>query len=113
MIRQPMYSPGELDQVVTFKQEVRASDGMGGDTITLTDVLTCRAHVRIRGGAERDFSDRLNAEAAYLVVIRYRDGLDESMRMVWNGEQYNIRIVPRTGGRPLYLEIEAERGVAQ
>lgn len=113
MIRQPMYSPGELDQVVTFKQEVRTGDGMGGDTIALTDVLTCRAHIRIRGGSERDFSDRLNAEATYLVVIRYREGLNESMRMVWNDESYNIRIIPRTGGRPLYLEIEAERGVAQ
>lgn len=113
MIRQPIYSPGELDQVVTFKQEIDTPDGLGGNTVALTDYLTCRAHIRVRGGSERDFSDRLNAEATYLVVIRYRTGLTESMRMVWNGEEYNIRLLPRTGGRPLYLEIEAERGVAQ
>lgn len=113
MIRQPMYSPGELDQVVTFKQEVLADDGLGGSTVALSDFLTCRAHVRPRGGSERDFADRLNAEATYLVVIRYHEGLTESMRLVWNDVQYNIRFLPRTGGRPHYLEIEAERGVAQ
>lgn len=113
MISRSPYRIGELDQVVTFKREVETSDGMGGQTIALRDFLTCRAHVRPRGGSERDYADRLNAESTYLVVIRYREGLDESMRLVWQGEQYNIRFLPRTGGRPLYLELEAERGVAQ
>ena len=49
MISRSPYQIGELDQVITFKREVETSDGMGGQTVTLEDFLTCRAHVRPPG----------------------------------------------------------------
>jgi head-tail adaptor len=57
--------------------------------------------------------DRVNASAMYLFVIRYRTDVEESDRILWKGEFYNIRYIAQGTGRALYLEIDAERGVAQ
>jgi len=46
-------------------------------------------------------------------VIRNRSDLLESMRIVWDDIPYNIRSINQSKKRAMYLEIEAERGVAQ
>jgi SPP1 family predicted phage head-tail adaptor len=108
------YRAGELDQLITIKREVRTSDGMGGDTVTLTDVAAdLFAHVRPRSGKEIGTHDRVEAPAKYLFVIRYRSDLKDSDRIVWNGATYNIRYIATRGYRSMYMEIEAERGVTQ
>lgn len=104
---------GELDERITLQREVRTSDGMGGYSTALIDVATVWAKVIARSGRERAYADRLNAEGAYTFVIRVRSDLLESDRILWDGSQYNIRAIARQGSRDMYLEIDAERGVAQ
>ena len=109
-----MYRVGELDKQITIKRETRTSDGMGGDTVTLTTVASdLWAHVRPRSGKEIGVHDRVEAPAMYLFVVRYRDDLLDSDQITWDGDIYNIRAILSSGGRKLFLEIDAERGVTQ
>ena len=108
-----MYHPGEMNERVQIIRETRTSDGAGGQTLSLTTLASVWAHVRPRSGREMERFDRVNASAMYLFVIRYRTDVEESDRILWKGEYYNIRYIAQGTGRALYLEIDAERGVAQ
>jgi len=107
------WMPGELDQRITIRRETLADDGMGGSTVSLADVATVWAKAIARSGREREYSDRLNAEGSYTFVIRWRNDIRESDRILWNSVQYNVRAISQDGGRKMYLELDAERGVAQ
>lgn len=107
------WMPGELDQKITIQRESLTSDGMGGSTVSVSTLASVWAKVIARSGREREYADRVNAEGAYTFVIRWRGDVLESDRITWRGEDYNIRAIAQVGGRKLYLEIDAERGVAQ
>lgn len=106
------WQPGELDQRITIKRETLTPDGMGGSSVALSTVATVWAKVIGKSGGESDAADRINASAVYTFVIRYRTDLKEKDRITWGGVDYNIRAIPGTGRRRMYLEIEAQRGVA-
>lgn len=106
------YRAGELDQLVTFRREVRTDDGMGGSVSTWEDIATnVWAKVRPLRGSERENHDRLESPANYLIVVYARDDIDESCVAVWNGIQFNIRFVKHEPRQP-FLELECEKGVA-
>lgn len=109
-----MYRPGELDQKIDFKLEVRVSDGMGGSDISLINIAVnvwCKA--KPLSGKETERFDKLNATEFTKFVTRYRTDIKEDDRITWNGEEYNIRHIPRVATRSMYSEFFAERGVAQ
>ncbi len=102
--------PGQLDQRVTLQSKTRTADNMGGATETWSDVGTFWAMVRPMRGRETLDDQRVEAKGMYRFVMRERD-VNETQRFLWKGEAYNIRAVMREGGRSLYLDIDAERGV--
>lgn len=104
--------PGEMDQRISFITDTRVSDGMGGFTKTPSTVATVWAKVKSGSGNERFEFDTINATALYRFFTHYRDDITESMRIDWEGVEYNIRAIPAEGGRKLYSEFVAERGVA-
>lgn len=108
------YRSGELDQLIDIIRNDETEDGVGGVDITpviLVDDLY--AHVRPISGSEVNRFDKLNAIMTNLFVVRYRDDILETDLILWEGDQYNIRSIPKKGIRAQYLEIYAERGVAQ
>lgn len=107
------YSTGELDQVVVIKRASKASDDGGGAAVAWATVDTVRAHVRPLSGRERALADRVDAIATHLFVIRRYPSLLESDALEWNGVLYNIRYIPPLRQNRLFMEIQAERGVAQ
>jgi len=108
------YRPGELDQRITIEREILVDDGIGGQEVTLTNIATCiSAHSRNLSGKESERYDKLNATSLNMFVVRYRNDLREDDRINWGNIEYNIRHIPNNGGRKLYTEIIAERGVAQ
>lgn len=110
-MRPSTYSAGELDQRVKFLRETKTDDDMGGSLVTWPEIAEVWAKVRPMSGAEREHSDRLNAEANYLIVIRYRSDITESDVAEWKGVRFNIRF-SKDRPRSTFLEIEAQRGVA-
>lgn len=108
------FRPGELDQLITIEREQLTDDGTGGQDLEWVTVVTdLWAKVRPLSGNEQERYDQVNAMAMATFVIRYRDDLLPTDRIVWNGEPYNIRYIPPVSGREMYLAINAERGVAQ
>lgn len=104
--------PGKIDQRVTLQRRAGTPDGIGGMTYAWSDIGTVWASVMARGAREAMDQERMSATGVYRFTIRHRDDVDETCRIVWQSEAYNVRAVHRTGGRKLYLEIDAERGVA-
>lgn len=107
------YDVGELDQKIVIKRESLTADGMGGSTTSTTTVASVWAHVRPKKGREIGAHDKVEAPAMYIFAIRYRSDVEDSDFITWNGSDYNVRAVLTRGGRKMFLEIEAERGVTQ
>ena len=108
-----MFRPGELDQRVKVIRKVSTSDGYGGTTNTTQEVGEYWCHVRPLSGREIEDFDRLQGTANYLFVFRNGIDLKDSDRLDWYGDQYNIRFRKQPKGRAMYVEVMAERGVAQ
>jgi SPP1 family predicted phage head-tail adaptor len=107
------YRVGELDQLITFNREQLTPDGIGGNTRAWVIVGEVWAHVRpVSGGEKTDFQT-VNAEAKYIFIIRWPIDIKESDQIVWDGIQYNIRLISTPKSRNLYCEISAERGAGQ
>ena len=106
---------GELDQRINITRETRAADGMGGGTISLDILVGAYAKVRAKKGNEREIANQLEAPAGYVFTIRNRSDITirENDRIDWDGIQYNIKFIANEGKRALFLDINADRGVAQ
>lgn len=107
------FRPGELDQRIIIERPVMASDGMGGNVATWSTHLTLWALVRPISGNENVDFERVQGEARYLFVVRYPIDIKDADRILWEGDYYNIRVRKKPKGRDLYMQINAERGVAQ
>jgi len=109
-------NPGKLDQRITFQYKSRTPDEGGGASIAwvnIPGVHTVWASVRALKGRERiGAGERVEAEAGYLFTIRNRSDISEKNIILWNGRKFNIRFVRDLSDRPLYMEIEADQGVA-
>ena len=110
-----MARPGKLDQRITFKAQALAADGIGGSVMSYGDISTVPtvwARVTPSSGKEISAEGRVVADGMFKFTIRNRSDIDETHVIFWGGETYNIRNVRRSGTRSMYLEIDAERGVA-
>jgi len=107
---------GALDQRVTFQAKTFADDGGGGSTATwanVPSVPTVWAAAEAMRSIESITEGRVNASGLYSFTVRYRTDIDETCRILWNSEAFNIVDVKRSSGRELYLVIQAERGELQ
>lgn len=107
-----MYRLSELSEQVVHKRPALVSDGRGGYIKAFDAVATMWAHVRPLSGKEQRESDRTEAAADYLFVVRGPRDIKEEDVLVWCGREYNVRFVGDRSSRRMYLEIRAERGVA-
>lgn len=106
------YRTGELTERITFYREQSVSDGMGGTTAGWISLGPVWALVRPMSGGERERAQRVSAESNYLIVVRNRADLTEKDIAEWRGRRLNLRFIKYRGPRALFLEIEAEMGVA-
>lgn len=110
-----MANAGHLDQRITFQGVVDTPNGAGGFSSAWGDIATTPtvwAAVKPLMGREVSQESGDAATAEYKFTIRYRDDISEINRIVWNGENYNIRRVERTSQRDLFTVVIAERGVS-
>lgn len=108
--------PGQLDQLVRLQTFAATADGGGGQTRAWSDFATDAdvwAYVSPLRGSEGVQDGAHNATGMWLFTIYNRSDVSELDRIVWDGVPYNIQRVMRKGTQPIYLNIEAERGVAQ
>ncbi len=101
---------GDLDQSVTLQSRSVVTDATGQDTITWVDVATVKAQCQAVRGREFFAAAQVQQEQTVKVRIRYRAGVTQTMRLVWQSVNYDITgVVPV--GRKEMLELMCLAGV--
>ncbi len=108
------FQTGELDQLINFVRPESGSDGLGGKTDVVQNVIATNVWAKRRPLSGKEFTryDAVNNSAMCAFVIRYRDDLLPTDQIYSDGIYYNIRFIPPVSNRSMYLVIEAESGVA-
>lgn len=107
------YTASMLRHMVALQRVTKTADGAGGWDKSWTTIATLYAYMRASGGGERFFADRLNMEIRYVAVIRYRENIQASDRIVFDGKAYQIRSIIDVEFKKKWLELTLEEGVAQ
>lgn len=108
------YSAGMLREPVEFQERTQVSDGAGGYTETWAAVsgAPTRAYVRQLSSGEQWASQRTEGRSSHMIVVRYTDAINETMRAVIRGREYNLDPPNNVDFDDRWLEIKARRGVA-
>lgn len=104
---------GQLDERITVEEEQTVPDGSGGQTVTWQSHVELFANVRPVRLSEEERQGAVRASRGYLFTIRRRDDLEETMRISWRGEVFNIREIRLPRARVPHMEIFAQSGVTQ
>lgn len=110
----PPYKPGNLDQRIRILRQTQTPDGSGGFDVTTAEVYSLAAKVRVKGGAEVFKYEKVEAPQIYVFTVRQGASLvvKQTDIIEWLGNQFNIRSPLIKNPRHMYLDIEAETGVA-
>lgn len=109
----PTIGAGRLRHQITIQRQTQTQNAQTGElTVTWADVATVRAAVEPISAREFIAAQEPNAKITARVTIRYRDGIDSSMRLIHRGRRYNIHGVleDMDSGRE-YLTLPVSEGV--
>lgn len=97
------------DQPIQIQQQTTAQDALGQPLNTWTTVFSPWASIRYTYNSGLQAA-RAGADQAVVFAsmrIRYRAGIDSGMRVIWEGEAYNIKAVIKVG-RKQWLDLVCE-----
>lgn len=108
--------PGKMTERITFLEEINTPVPSGGQNVTTSPIANAPnmwAEVNFASGNEVSEFESIQAEGKYIFSIRFRNDILESYRILWRGVEYNIKEIKQRMVSEMYLEIVAEKGVAQ
>lgn len=112
-----MISAAELNQRITLQQKVVTRNTIGEEVVTWADVIadtadnSLWAEVWPLKGREFFAAQQTQYAADVRFRLRYRPGLTQDMRVVWNGDAYDILSIVDVGAAHRTTEILAVHGV--
>lgn len=98
---------GELRHRITLQKKVDVIDSDGFTTQQWQDVATVWAAVENLHGREYWEAAAIQAENTVKFTIRYRQDVDQTMRIVFKKKVYNILSVDNIRYRNEFIEIKA------
>lgn len=103
---------GQLNRRITIQQRDPGTDSSGAPLQTWKDVVTVWSNIAGYTGMR---SIRITGEIPatrkrYSFRIRYRDGIDEGMRVVYNGQNFDIREVRMDFAGMIWTDLVCELG---
>ena len=102
-------NPGKLDRRVEILAPlVTASKAGGGAEQSFSVAATVWGARADQGGREYREFGALNAEATSVFTLRWREGLTTRNRLCCEGKEYDIRNISETGGRHVFLLVQAQ-----
>lgn len=103
-------SIGDLDKRIEIQQATETRSASGGVSVEWTAVARCWAGVSspLTGNSQEVLGDQIVATTRVLFTIRYRDGLDKKMRIVYQGRYYDMLPPFQEVGRKQFLNIPAQ-----
>lgn len=106
---------GRADRRIKIERRVETKDGMGQvieDYTPITRAPEMWATVLGLSGRELFAAQQVNSEITTRFTIRFRDDLDTKMRIVYDGQHYDIHYIREApGGRRRSTEILASARV--
>lgn len=102
-----------MNRKITIQKLVKTATSTGGFDESWVNVANVWAKIKNMSGTELVRADQLGATAFSDFTIRYRAGLNETMKIVYRGVDYQIRHINNIEELDRFLIIKAERGVSQ
>lgn len=102
---------GKLDQRVTLQSAQRVRDGAGASADSWADVVTVWARVQPLRGREYFAADQMQEAVDYRVTLRWRPGIERTMRVLWRDEALDIVSVIDVEAKRETLELMCVSGV--
>ena len=99
-------------QEVIIQSLIETPDDQGGFTDAWSTFATVQAEVEYMDGSEAIESGRLGVNQLVKLLFRYQSGIDERMRVVFNGDNLPIRSFINVDGRSEWINLIIERDVA-
>jgi len=97
---------GKLDRRITIQSQSASQDGAGESVPTWAPLCTVWAHTASLRGKEPFQGQEFNAQMTTVFTIRWRDDVDVTMRVIFDGDTYDVFSVYEIGRRE-GLEIAA------
>lgn len=104
---------GDLRNQVSLQRKQNNSDGAGGSIITWLEYATPWCKITPKTGGEKLYLGRLDAQGLSSVTMRYRADIVASDKLVFKGQEFQIRSIINVEERNKYTELLIERGVTQ
>lgn len=99
---------GPLDRKITIQKQTATRGTAGGQSITWPTYHSCWAQKVEKAGNEAINNQATVATNQTTFFIRYKSGITENMRIVYDSENYWITFI-KEHGRYAFLEIKAEK----
>jgi len=96
---------GEMKHSVTWQQQTKVSDGMGGSDTTWVDVCTTWARILPTSAKEIRQSEQTVLVASHTIRIRYRSVFKSSWRGQFKGRYFAIVGIVNPEERGEWLDI--------
>jgi len=88
---------GQLDRRIKVQLPVERQDGAGGAAPAWEDFLTLWARLEPAGGGEASGEGGVTAQRRAVWTIRWYPGIDETCRIVYEGQAWDIELVEEIG----------------
>jgi SPP1 family predicted phage head-tail adaptor len=110
------YSARDLKHRIEILMQSKASDGGGGKTVTYVSTsppTLLPALVQPRSAGETTYADQTSSFEGLTVVIRYRSGLNQTMRVAYGSRQFEIQGIVDLGERHRWMELTCEERLGE
>jgi SPP1 family predicted phage head-tail adaptor len=102
---------GTLRRRITIQSLGTASGGFGHPVRAWTDLVSTWGDIEPLSGRELEVARAVQAEVTHQVTIRYRTGLTDTMRVVYQGRYFNINSILDVGMRHEQLQMLCTEGL--
>jgi len=96
---------GRMRRRVTIQSPQKTEDGMGGHTISWSDVAEVWAEIEPLRGTEYFYAHQIKNEVSHRVRIRFRSDITEEMRIKLGDRVFNIESILDIEEAHRFLEI--------
>lgn len=100
----------KLRQRVTLQEETQTADGVGGYTRSWNDVAELWVEISPLNGKEKLFAMQRQSTVTHRVVLRFRDGIKASQRLMFDNRALYIQSISGLGKSAEFLELLVEEG---
>ena len=107
-----MFEAGTLSRVITIQQRIDGTDAAGQPLLTWVDVATVHANIAGQSGLGtiKHSGDVTASIKSYSFRIRYRKGLNEGMRVVYDSQNFDVKAVRMDFDSHQFTDLVADLG---